>query len=46
MADHPTVNWTGESGMEYRYSVWKLPVDFDENQDGNYVYARLNENNR
>ena len=46
MADHPTINWTGESGKQYKYYIWELPANFSENQDGNYIYSRLNENNR
>jgi hypothetical protein len=46
MAEHPTINWKGASGREYKYYIWELPANFDPNQDGNYIYSRLNENNR
>jgi len=33
--------WTGASTKKYLYSVFKLPISFNSNQDGNYIYARL-----
>jgi hypothetical protein len=42
MANHPTCTWTGESGASYTYFIWPLPVDFDLNQDGNYIYSKKN----
>ena len=46
MAENPTINWVGESGKQYKFYIKRLPVSFNENQDGNYIYARLNEDNR
>lgn len=46
MSEHPIVNWTGASGTEYKYYVWELPVSFGPNQDGNYIYSKLNQNNK
>lgn len=46
MADHPICNWIGGSGLKYKYFVWELPVDFSENQDGNYIYSKKNSDNK
>ena len=35
----------GDSGTKYTYFVWELPASFDANQDGNYIYCRLNSKN-
>lgn len=45
MAEHPTINWIGASGSSYKYYIWELPANFKQNQDGNYIYSRLDENN-
>ena len=45
MANHQTIIWNGASGTEYAYEIWDLPANFDPNQDGNYIYTFLNENN-
>ena len=44
MAEHPTCKWTGESVQEYTYYIWNLPVSFDKDQDGNYIYSKKNAN--
>jgi hypothetical protein len=41
-----TCNWNGASGKTYGYHVNKLPASFNKGQYGNYVYAKLNANNR
>jgi hypothetical protein len=46
MADQPKCTWTGASGAGYEYFVHPLPVTFNPNQDGNYIYARKNEHGR
>lgn len=33
--------WIGASGTEYLYYVHQLPVNFDENQNGNYIYTKI-----
>ena len=43
MADHPKFTWTGGSGTNYTYHIHSLPVTFDPNQDGNYIYSRKND---
>lgn len=43
MSTRPTCNWTGESGANYEYQIWQLPVAFDPNQNGNYIFARQND---
>lgn len=46
MAERPTVNWTGGSGRQYTYHIYPLPVNFDPNQSGNYIYSRLSQDNK
>lgn len=46
MAEKPTVNWIGASGKSYTYHVWPLPVDFNPNQNGNYIYSKLSQDNK
>lgn len=36
-----TCNWIGKSGKSYLYYVWSLPQAFSPNQDGNYIYTKL-----
>ncbi len=43
MAEHPKCTWTGESGATYVYFIHSLPVTFDPDQDGNYIYSRKND---
>ncbi len=46
MSDRETCNWTGVSGKTYKYYVYQLPASFDPNQDGNYIYTKINNNNK
>ncbi len=41
MADTQTCNWIGTSGTKYLYHVHQLPVSFNKNQDGNYIYTKI-----
>lgn len=43
MADTPTptCDWTGVSGRVYRYFIHELPVNFNEGQNGNYIYVKI-----
>ena len=43
MAEPGRCNWTGASGTKYTYFVYALPVNFNANQDGNYIYSRKND---
>jgi len=38
----PTYNWKGYSGKTYTYFTYRLPVDFNLNQPGNYIFSRQN----
>ena len=38
----PTCTWTGASGTGYKFLIYALPVTFDPNQDGNYIYTKRN----
>ncbi len=42
----PKCNWTGTSGKTYQYSIYDLPPSFAANQDGNYIYAKVNAQNK
>jgi hypothetical protein len=33
--------WTGASKKDYIYLVFQLPADFREKQEGNYIFAKL-----
>ena len=46
MSEHITVNWIGTSGQRYKYYIYNLPANFNPNQDGNYIYSKLNANNK
>lgn len=46
MPEYQEIQWTGASGKKYTYYIWKLPVDFSPDQNGNYIYSKLNENNK
>lgn len=39
MADK--VDWTGASAAKYTYEIHPLPVTFQPNQDGNYIYTKI-----
>ena len=36
-----TYNWVGTSGRVFTYQVYELPISFEVNQKGNFVFARL-----
>lgn len=40
----PQCKWKGASGREYTYFVYESPHSFDCKQDGNYIFARLENN--
>jgi len=46
MSDTPTCNWIGASGTPYRYFIHKLPVSFNTDQPGNYIFSKLNTANK
>jgi hypothetical protein len=46
MADQAKCTWTGESGASYEYFIHQLPVDFNPNQDGNYIFSKKNDKGR
>ncbi len=41
-----TCTWIGASGNEYTYHVHDLPTSFNKDQYGNYIYTRLNNEDR
>ena len=41
-----TCTWTGASGKDYEFSIFQLPVSLNAGQDGNYIYAKRNAENR
>jgi hypothetical protein len=43
MADQAKCTWTGKSGTGYSYFVHELPVNFNPNQDGNYIFSKKND---
>src|SRR5258708_38252162 len=43
MAELPKCIWTGASGTTYTYFIHALPVSFDPEQDGNYIYSMKND---
>ena len=45
MGDKPSCNWKGASGKVYTHYIYALPYSFNEDQDGNYIYAKTNSNN-
>jgi hypothetical protein len=44
MPEQPTAKWIGASGTTYAYRVYALPVHFEPNQAGNYIYSKLRAN--
>jgi len=40
VAETESCIWTGESGKEYTYHVYQLPHSFADDQDGNYIYTK------
>ena len=41
MAENSTCVWAGASGKTYTYYINQLPVSFNSDQDGNYIYSKL-----
>ena len=41
MADEPTILWPGLSGDEYKYWIYPIGRQF-EDQGGNYIFAKTN----
>ena len=41
MSDYPTCTWPGSSGKKYEFSILPLDFDFPENQNGNYIFAKI-----
>ena len=46
MADQQKCTWVGDSGTEYSYFIHALPVSFDPNQNGNYIFSKKNSNGK
>lgn len=46
MAETPSCNWIGASGKLYRYFIHKLPTSFNANQPGNYIFTKVNAENK
>ena len=44
MAD--TCDWVGASGTKYTYHIHELPISFQDNNLGNYIYSKLNSENK
>ena len=38
-----TCSWVGTSGATFVYQVYELPVSFEPNQKGNFIFARLDQ---
>ena len=36
-----TYSWVGTSGRTFAYQVYELPISFESNQKGNFVFARF-----
>ncbi len=43
MAELPKCTWKGQSGRGYNYFIYELSVNFDPNQDGNYIFSKKND---
>lgn len=41
-----TCNWIGASKTSYTYHIHKIPVSFNANQPGNYIFTKLNAENK
>lgn len=46
MPQQPTCDWIGAGGTRYTYHIYELPATFDPNQNGNYIYAKRNIQNK
>lgn len=40
MAEHATIEWTGQSGTTYKYFIWAIGSTFNPGQAGNYIFTR------
>jgi hypothetical protein len=45
MAERQTVEWPGRSGKNYTYYIYGRHPKIEPKQDGNYIYARINNKN-
>lgn len=36
-----TASWIGASGKEYVYLIYPIETDFDPDQDGNYIFTKM-----
>lgn len=41
LAPIPAVDWFGASGTKYVHWIFKLPISFEPNQLGNYIFAKV-----
>ena len=41
-----TCIWVGATGTNYTYYIHPLPVTFNSNQQGNYIWSKLNSENK
>lgn len=46
MAEGPNCTWTGASGREYEYDIYRLPLSVEPGHAGNYVYAKRDAQHR
>jgi hypothetical protein len=46
MATDEKCIWIGGSGTQYTYFIHPLPINFDPDQDGNYIFSKKNENGK
>lgn len=46
MPEIPICNWEGASGTRYPFHIYVRHPDVENGQDGNYIYARRNAENR
>jgi hypothetical protein len=43
MANQETCDWIGKSGIKYTHSIYARHPGINEGQDGNYIYAKKNQ---
>lgn len=41
MAETKSITWGGASGAKYEFYIFELPVSLDDEQDGNYIWAKI-----
>ena len=44
MAEKEICVWDGKSGKKYTYLIYTLPQSFNQGQDGNYIYTKVENN--